>query len=195
MRPKLSDRTGAAIRKLRLAGGWTLEPLSEGSGVPISTLSRVELGQNALNYDKLMRLCRALEVDLEALVTREAEGSAAPSGRRAVTRVGDGAPVRIGPNAGRRAAAELLSKSFSPVIVEVTAASLADYGRLMVQPGEAYLLVMAGEVEFHSQLYAPLALGAGEAVYFDAAGGYALIAPGGPAQALLVVSGEGNLAG
>ena len=78
MRSKLSDKTGAAIRKLRLARGWSLATLSEESGVPISTLSRVELGQNALNYDKLVRLCRALEVDLEGLMTREAEGSAAP---------------------------------------------------------------------------------------------------------------------
>src|ERR1700744_2716532 len=117
MRPKLSDKTGAAIRKLRLAGGWSLATLSEESGVPISPLSRVELGQNALNYDKLVRLCRALEVDLEGLVTREAEGAAAPSGRRSVTRAGEGGPVRVVQAGGRAAAADLLSKSFSPVIL------------------------------------------------------------------------------
>src|ERR1700744_2691683 len=104
MRPKLSDKTGAAIRKLRLAGGWSLATLSDESGIPISTLSRVELGQNALNYDKLVRLCRALEVDLEGLMAREAEGASAPSGRRSVTRAGDGGPVRVGPASGRTAA-------------------------------------------------------------------------------------------
>ena len=60
MRSRLSDKTGAAIRRLRLARGWSLAQLGEASGVPVSTLSRVELGQNALNYDKLIRLCRAL---------------------------------------------------------------------------------------------------------------------------------------
>jgi transcriptional regulator with XRE-family HTH domain len=190
MRPKLSDRTGAAIRKLRLARGWTLETLSETSGVPISTLSRVELGQNALNYDKLVRLCRALEVDLEALVAREAEGAAPPSGRRAVTRVDEGGPVRVGANRGRRAAAELLAKTFSPVMLEVTAADLAEHGPFVTQPGEAYLLVLAGEVEFHAQLYAPLTLAAGEAVYFDAGSGFAVTAPRGPARALLVATGD-----
>ena len=127
MRSGLSDKTGAAIRKLRLARGWSLATLSEESGVPISTLSRVELGQNALNYDKLVRLCRALEVDLEGLMTREAEGSAAPSGRRSVTRAGEGAPVRIAANAGRRGAEDLLSKSFSPLL-EVTARTLEAHG-------------------------------------------------------------------
>ena len=190
----MSDKTGAAIRKLRLARGWSLAQLSDQSGVPISTLSRVELGQNALNYDKLVRLCRALDVDLESLVTREAEGAVAPTGRRSVTRQADGAPVRLGAARGRRAAAELLAKSFSPVIVEVTAESLAGHGPLLTHPGEAYGLVLAGEVEFHSHLYAPLALGAGDAVYFDAASGYALVAPGGPARMLIVASGEPEFA-
>jgi transcriptional regulator with XRE-family HTH domain len=190
MRSGLTDRTGAAIRKLRLARGWSLAQLSEESGVPISTLSRVELGQNALNYDKLIRLCRALEVDLEGLVTREAEGAAAPSGRRAVTRAGEGAPVRIAANAGRRAASELLSKSFSPMVVEVTARTLEAHGPLAVHEGEAYALVLSGAVEFHGHLYAPLALAAGDSVYFDAASGYALLAPKASAKVLLIASGE-----
>ena len=190
MRTRMSDRTGAAIRKLRLARGWSLATLSETSGVPISTLSRVELGQNALNYDKLMRLCRALDVDLEGLVTREAESAAAASGRRAVVRAGDGPPVRVAGNTGRRAAADLLSKALSPIVLDVTARDLDAHGPLATHAGEAYALVLAGEVEFHNHLYAPLPMGAGDAVYFDAAAGYALLAPGQPAKVLLVTSGE-----
>jgi transcriptional regulator with XRE-family HTH domain len=190
MRSRISDKTGAAIRKLRLARGWSLATLSEQSGVPISTLSRVELGQNALNYDKLVRLCRALEVDLEGLMAREAESASAPSGRRSVTRRKDGAPVRIAANGGRRAADDLVSKSFTPVILDVTAASLETHGPLVTHEGEAYALVLSGEVAFHSHLYTPLALKAGDAVYFDAASGYALVAAGGPAQVVLIASGD-----
>ena len=190
MRSRMSDRTGAAIRKLRLARGWNLATLSEQSGVPISTLSRVELGQNALNYEKLVRLCRALEVDLEGLVTREAETTASVSGRRSVMRAGDGQPARLAGNTGRRAASDLLAKSLSPIVVDVTARSLEAHGPLATHPGEAYALVIAGDVEFHSPLYAPLAMTAGDAVYFDAAGGYALIAPQLPARVLVVGSGE-----
>jgi transcriptional regulator with XRE-family HTH domain len=190
MRSRMSDRTGAAIRKLRLARGWNLAMLSEQSGVPISTLSRVELGQNALNYEKLIRLCRALEVDLEGLVTREAEATASVSGRRSVMRAGDGQPTRLAGNTGRRAASDLLAKGLSPIVVDVTARSLEAHGPLATHPGEAYALVIAGDVEFHSPLYAPLAMTAGDAVYFDAAGGYALIAPQLPARVLVVASGE-----
>jgi transcriptional regulator with XRE-family HTH domain len=190
MRARMSDRTGAAIRKLRLSRGWSLAALSEQSGVPISTLSRVELGQNALNYEKLMRLCRALEVDLEGLVTREAETAPAASGRRAVVRAGDGPPTRLRGNTGRRAAADLLSKSLSPILLDVTAHNLEAHGPLAAHAGEAYALVIAGEVEFHSPLYAPLAMAIGDGVYFDAGAGYALIAPGQPAKVLLVATGE-----
>jgi transcriptional regulator with XRE-family HTH domain len=87
------ERTGAAIRKLRLAKGLTLAELSQLSGIPLSTLSRVELGQNGLNSEKLVRLCRALDVDLQGLVTKEAASTVRTSGRRAVMRVGDGLPV------------------------------------------------------------------------------------------------------
>ncbi|ODT88441.1 MAG: hypothetical protein ABS78_07465 [Phenylobacterium sp. SCN 70-31] len=190
MRTRMSERTGAAIRKLRLARGWNLATLSAHSGVPISTISRVELGQNALNYEKLMRLCRALEVDLEGLVAREAETAPAASGRRAVIRAGEGPPARIGGATGRRAGADLLSKSLSPVVLDVTATSLDLHGPMAAHEGEAYAYVVAGEVELHSHLYAPLTLGAGDAVYFDAAAGYALIAPTAPAKVLLVASGE-----
>lgn len=190
MRSGLSDKTGAAIRKLRLARGWSLSTLSEQSGVPVSTLSRVELGQNALNYDKLIRLCRALEVDLEGLVAREAAGAPAASGRRSVTRAGEGAPVRLAANAGSRGAADLLSKTFSPVTLDITAATLEAHGPAVVHEGEAYVLVLAGALEFHNHLYAPLAMAVGDGVYFDAASGYAMLAPDGPAKVLLVASGE-----
>jgi hypothetical protein len=137
-----------------------------------------------------VRLCRALEVDLEGLMTREADSTAAPTGRRSVTKAGEGGPVRIGPAAGRAAAADLLSKSFTPVMIEVTAQTPEAHGAAMVHPGEAYVLVLQGAIEFRSHLYAPLALAKGDGVYFDAASGYLLLAPSGPAQVLLVATGE-----
>lgn len=192
MGSRMSEQTGAAIRKLRLSRGWSLAALSQQSGVPISTLSRVELGQNALNYDKLMRLCRALGVDLEGLVAREAEVTTMATGRRSVMRVGDGPPTRVGGNTGRRAASELLNKSLSPIILDVTARTLDLHGPMVAHAGEIYVLVITGGVELHSRLYEPLLITMGDAVYFDATAGYALTAPDMPAKVLLVASGETN---
>jgi transcriptional regulator with XRE-family HTH domain len=185
-----AGRTGAAIRKLRLAKGWNLATLSDQTGIPISTLSRAELGQNALKYDKLVRLCQALNVDIEGLVARDAGGMPVASGRRAVIRAGQGEPAQVGGASGLRGATELLSKSLTPVILDVTAASVEEHGPLVDHPGEAYVLVLAGTLVLHSVFYAPLVLGAGDAIYFDASSGYALTAQGGKARALLVASGE-----
>lgn len=190
MKSHTSESTGGAIRKLRLAKGLTLAELSVQSGIPLSTLSRVELGQNALNADKLVRLCRALDVDLQGLVTRQADSAIVASGRRALVRAGTGQSVRLGGNTGRRAADDLLAKNFSPLVIEVTARDLDSHGPLAVLDGEVYLMVLAGEVVLHSHLYAPLPMRAGDAVYFDGAAGHALIAPGTPAKVLLVAAGE-----
>ena len=107
-----------------------------------------------------------------------------------MVRAGDGPAARLAANTGRRAAADLLSKALSPIVVDVTARDLDAHGPLAVHRGEAYALVLAGEVEFHNHLYAPLAMGPGDGVYFDAAAGYALLAPGQPAKVLLVAAGE-----
>ena len=194
MRSRTTDRTGAAIRKLRLARGWSLATLSEESGVPISTLSRVELGQNALNYDKLVRLCRALEVDIQGLVTREGEATSIPSGRRSVIRKGQGDPVRLGGHDGRTGAADLLDKAFTPVVLTLNSASLADHGEMSMLDGEAYVQVLQGGAVLHSQLYAPLALDTGDGVYFDGRSPHVLLAAGPEgAQVLLVLAGNQRL--
>ena len=190
MREVMSDRAGAAIRKLRLSRGWTLADLSGQSGIPISTLSRLELGQNALTSGKMIRLCRALDIDVEQLLAREEKAPPIVSGRRSVVRAGEGRTVRIGDEFGRLAAADLLCRRLTPVLLDVTAERLAADAVLNAHEGEVYLLVIDGEIELHSDLYAPLPLGPGDGVYFDAACGYALVAPRGPGRALIVASDE-----
>ncbi len=178
---------------MRVAKGWTLAEMAEQTGIPISTLSRVELGQNALNYDKLVRLCRALEVDIQGLVTREGEATSIPSGRRSVIRNGQGDPVRLGVNDGRAGAADLLDKGFTPVVLTLNASSLADQA-MNTLDGEAYVLVLSGGAVLHSQLYAPLALDTGDGVYFDGRSPHALLAAGPDgAQVLLVLAGNQRL--
>jgi transcriptional regulator with XRE-family HTH domain len=193
MKSKPSADTGLAIRKLRVAKGWTLGDLSEQSGVPVSTLSRAELGQSRLNYDKLMRLCRALDVDLQGLVVRQVSDVSAPSGRRSVIRAGEGEPVSFQGLTGRIAGAELLDRRFTPLILDLDGERHANDGVFGTADGEAYLLVLVGEAVLRSELYAPLALRQGDAVYFDARSAFSINGAGdAPAKALLVMEGEGG---
>lgn len=189
MRSRLTQQAGVAVRKLRLSKGWTLQQLSERSGVPLSTLSKLELGQSSLTYDKILRICRALDVDPGLSILQQASVTQSPSGRRSVIRAGEGEPVAFGEHSAKVAAHELLSKSFSPMVVTLQPAE-----RIVTRstlPGEVYLHVLEGAAMLHTDVYAPLKLGPGDAVYFDGSTEHALhAANGGPCKALLVIAGD-----
>lgn len=187
----LSAAAGAAIRRLRRDRGWTLADLSARSGVPLSSLSKVELGQTSLGYEVLIRLCRALDVEIDHLLRPEApgEGSAPPAGRRAVIRAGQGEHRDLGGLRGFAGATELLRRSFTPVVLQVADNQLS--GGLLRAAGEAYLMVLAGRVIMHSDVYAPLSLSQGDSVYFDGQMGFGLTTQdAAPAKALLIHQGE-----
>ena len=198
MGSRLSSKAGLAIRKLRLARGWTLAKLGEKAGVPLSTLSKVELGQTSLSYENLLRICRGLEIDMERLIGAEADGEVGPGpadpsalGRRAVVRAGEGDPVRLPSGAGQIVGGELIRKAFTPVIIEVTCDTLAAHGGFQHDEGEAYVMVLDGALTVHSAHYAPLKLKVGDGVYFDARAGYALVRDGATTcRALMVLAGD-----
>lgn len=186
MGSRLSTKGGLAVRRLRLSRGMTLAELSERSGVPLSSLSKLELGQLTLTYDKLVRLSRALEADFDHIVQQDLDG-APPPGRRALDRSNAGERGRWGPHRVFVSAAELLAKSFAPVVVEVKASSLKDHGPFVQLSGESYLFVFEGEVALHMESYAPLVLAKGDGLYFDGRIPHAILANGaGGARALLV---------
>lgn len=191
MTNRLSAAAGAAIRRLRRDRGWTLADLSARSGVPLSSLSKVELGQTSLGYEVLIRLCRALEVDIDHLVRQAPlDGPAPPqAARRAVIRAGQGELRELGGASGIAGATELLRRHFTPVVIEVVATQHT--GGLLRAPGEAYLMVLEGRALMHSDAYAPLSVAQGDGVYFDAEMGFALTAQDEtPARILLIHSGD-----
>ncbi|HWA22138.1 MAG TPA: XRE family transcriptional regulator [Caulobacterales bacterium] len=179
------------MRKLRLAKGFTLAELSERTGVPLSTLSKLELGQSALGYEKLLLICRALGVDPGLTMLQDPLSPTAPSGRRAVSRAAEGAPHRLGPHECRMIAGDLLSKCFTPLIMHINVRSLSEHGPMHTLSGETYLYVLEGAALVHTDIYAPLALDTGESVYFDGRIGHAILANGhAPCRALLIVAGD-----
>ena len=51
----------------------------------------------------------------------------------------------------------------------------AEFGDLIRHPGEEFAYVLMGEVAFHSELYAPVVLKAGDSIYFDSEMGHAYL--------------------
>lgn len=186
MKSRLTQQAGVAVRKLRLAKGWTLQELSEKSGVPLSTLSKLELGQSSLTYDKILRICSALEID-PGLSLLQNSPPPPPSARRAVIRVGEGDHVDFGDHVARVGAQDLLSKHFTPMLITLQDGD----GRRQTLPGEVYLHVMTGCALLHTDVYAPVKLNAGDAIYFDGATEHRLHAASSETCTLLmIVSGD-----
>jgi transcriptional regulator with XRE-family HTH domain len=180
--PSDDDMPGARIRALRLGKGLTLAQVSERTGLAISTLSKLEKGSVSLSYDKLMLISKGLAVDMASLVDPKPQvprGPGPAAGRRVVQRAGEGQLVETRSYRQTYLATELLNKRMTPIFVEIRARSMkefvAEFGGLIRHPGEEFTYVIEGELEFHSELYAPLRLAAGDSIYFDSEMGHAYL--------------------
>jgi|SRR6185437_5863035 len=174
-------RPGTALRSLRKQNRLTLTDVSERTGIPTSTLSRIENDQMSPTYDLLLRLSKGLAIDLTQLLsmaTSSPESGADQPGRRSVNRRGEGETVQMTNHTLWYLSTDLLNKQVTPILCEYRARSLEEFGPFMRHEGEEFLFVVDGELELHTDCYAPLVLKAGESIYFDSRMGHAYIARG-----------------
>ncbi|MGH7010293.1 MAG: cupin domain-containing protein, partial [Caulobacteraceae bacterium] len=75
-------------------------------------------------------------------------------------------------------ASDLLNKRFIPIVAEIRARSIEEFGELIRHPGDEFAYVLEGEVEIHTDVYAPVRLMSGDSIYFDSQMGHAYIAVG-----------------
>lgn len=189
--PASSTSPGAVLRQIRMENDWTLAQVSERVGLQVSTLSKVETGKMSLSYEKLMKISRGLNIDIARLFSQTAaqEPVSRHTGRRSISRKGEGPRIRTSTYEYIYPNAELLNKSLNPMIIDVKVRSIEEFGDLMRHPGEEYVLVLEGEVEFYCDLYAPVRLVAGDSIYYDGAMGHGYVAVGdAPCRILSVCS-------
>jgi transcriptional regulator with XRE-family HTH domain len=184
---------GAVLKTLRKRNGWTLTVVSERTGVPVSTLSKLENGKMALTFDKLLRISQGLDIDFSRLLgpaagaafdrgefARRGDSGVSDTfrGRRSVTRAGEGKLIEGHYGDYLYLASELLNKRMIPMLGEVRARSLEEFGEFHRHPGEEHLYVLEGELELHTEIYEPLRLKKGDSIYFDSRVGHAYLAVG-----------------
>jgi transcriptional regulator with XRE-family HTH domain len=184
---------GLFLREYRTEKGWTLVEVSERTGIPVSTLSKVETGKMSLSYEKLVRLSRGMGIDIARLFAAPSAPSGTAqqvvTGRRSITPANEGTAIKTSIYNYTYPSADLLNKALNPMIIEVKVRSIDDFGELMRHPGEEYVLVLEGQCELHTDIYAPSLLKTGDSAYFDASMGHGYIAVGeGPCRILSVCS-------
>jgi transcriptional regulator with XRE-family HTH domain len=188
---RVTAHPGAALKALRNQRGWTLAEVSSRTGLPVSTLSKIENERISLNYDKLALLSASLGVDISELFSPALRGGhGALIGRRSYTPGGQGQVIETRNYGHIYPAADFLNKRFVPIVAELRTRSLEEFGELIRHPGEEYAYVLEGTVIFHTELYAPLTLRKGDSIYFDSGMGHAyLAADSGPCRVLSICSG------
>lgn len=182
-------KPGAALKALRVERGWSLAEVSRRTGLPISSLSKIENDKMDVTLDKLLRVSVALETDIAGLFTPPSPpySQGQPGGRRSITRAGEGKAIETHAGTYRYLAYELLNKHSIPIVIEVTAKSLEEFGEFNSHPGEEILFVIEGELDLYSSMYLPVNLKQGDSMYFDSSMGHAYIAAGsGPCRILSI---------
>src|SRR5262245_2272366 len=75
-RPADKPTLGRVLRTLRNRNNWTLKEMSDRTGIPLSTLAKVEHDRLTLTYDKLLQLSERLKIRMSDLFAESSEPSA-----------------------------------------------------------------------------------------------------------------------
>lgn len=182
---------GDILRDIRNRNQWTLAEVSTMTGLAVSTLSKVENNQMQLTYDRLIQLAQGMKVDIAELFGAVAipDELSNVMGRRTITKSGEGRSIITQNYDYLYLCTEIYKKAMVPILAVAHARTLDDFGPLIRHKGEEFIYVLEGELELHSEIYAPLRLKKGDSAYFDAMTGHGYLSLSEePAQILCVCS-------
>ena len=184
---------GALLRGVRNREGWTLKQMSAKSGIPVSTLSKVEHDRLTLTYDKLYSLSQRLGMRMSELFAETDEVAAQPvTARRSLGSLETALRVQTPNYDYHYLCTELRRKRMIPVITTIRAKTSEQFGELVHHPGEEFVYVLRGRVAVTTEFYDTLILEEGQSIYIDSSMGHAYLAADGcdEAEVLGVMSSE-----
>jgi transcriptional regulator with XRE-family HTH domain len=187
---------GTLLRALRSRERWTLKEMSAKSGIPVSTLSKIEHDRLTLSYDKLQQLAKRLGLRMSELFAEESdEGPQSVTARRSISGMNDAVRVETPNYDYFYLCTELRRKRMIPVVTKIRARSPEQFGDLVHHAGEEFIYVLSGSIVVHTEFYDPVTLGVGKSIYIDSSMGHAYLAADGcdEAEVLGVMSADEEL--
>lgn len=166
-------RLGERVRQLRQARAWTLEEAAKRAGLARSTLSKIENEQMSPTFDAVQKLARGLGIDVPQMFTPPVTDKV--TGRRAITRAGEGRSHATTTYEHELLAPEITRKRMLPYRATIRARSFAEFDDWVRHDGEEFLLVLKGAVQLFTEFYEPVALAEGDSAYYDAAMGHCVV--------------------
>jgi transcriptional regulator with XRE-family HTH domain len=178
---------GAIMRGIRARNGWTLKEMSAKSGIPVSTLSKVEHDRLTLTYDKLQQLSRRLDIRMSDLFADDSEENAPRvTGRRSIGSLDRAVRVTTANYDYHYLCTDLRRKRMIPLLTRIRAHSASEFGDLVRHHGEEFIYVIEGKIEVHSEFYDPVVLETGQGIYLDSSMGHAYVVADGCEEALVL---------
>lgn len=178
---------GAVMRSIRSRNGWTLKEMSAKSGIPVSTLSKVEHDRLTLSYDKLQQLSQRLSIRMSDLFAEGSEDNTPRvTGRRSVGTIENAFRVETDNYDYHYLCTDLRQKRMIPILTRIRAHSASEFGELVHHHGEEFIYVLEGRIAVHTEYYDPVTLETGQGIYLDSSMGHAYVVGEGCEEALVL---------
>jgi len=178
---------GALLRAVRNREGWTLKQMSEKSGIPLSTLSKVEHDRLTLSYDKLYQVAQRLGMRMSELFAEMSnEAPAAITARRSLGDLDHAVRVETANYDYYYLCTDLRRKRMVPVVSKIRAKTSEEFGDLVHHAGEEFVYVLSGAITVNTEYYDSVTLQAGQSIYIDSSMGHAYLAADGCDEAVVL---------
>jgi transcriptional regulator with XRE-family HTH domain len=178
----MNDNTptlGTLMKALRTRNDWTLQEMSDRTGIPRSTLAKVEHDRLTLGYDKLQQISQRLKMRMSELFAGGEETDGRAMTRRSVGTLEGAIHVDSRNYEYFFLCPELRKKRMIPLVARLRAKTLEEFGELVRHSGEEFFYVLQGSVQVHTEFYEPVIVTAGQCMYLDSTMGHAyVLAPG-----------------
>lgn len=176
---------GSLMRDLRNRHGLTLKQMSTITGIPFSTLAKVEHDRLTLTFDKLQMVSERLNIRMADLFAEpDTAAPAIANSRRSIATMTNALSVATANYDYHYLSPELRQKDMIPIVSRVKARSFAEFGDLVRHDGQEFLYVLSGRIVVYTEYYGPATLAAGESIYIDSRMGHAYVLSEGCDEAL-----------
>jgi transcriptional regulator with XRE-family HTH domain len=170
---------GNIMQTLRTRNGWTRKEMSARTGIPLSTLAKVEKDRLTLGYDKLLQISQRLKMRISELLAHGDAPEPRVMTRRSIGTLETAVRVNSRNYDYYFLCPDLRKKRMIPIFGRPHARTLEEFGELVRHAGEEFIFVLTGRIEVHTEFYEPVVLERGQCMYIDSGMGHAyLLGPG-----------------
>jgi len=181
---------GKQLRAARKACALTLKQLSALSGVALSTLSKMELGQVSVSYEKFTAVARSLNIDISQLLSPDAGTNAHPGTISTRTSIAQSPDYDTGNYSYRLLAGDFPDRNMTPMLGRIIARRVEDFDDFVRHPGQEFIVVLSGKIRICFESGESLILSKHESAYFDSGQGHIYLSLSArDAQVMVVMTG------